>query len=83
MYAFNSENEELAKIYVWIMNIFQSAEKRQGFVLSGVSDKEYVRSYLKQYGEIIKRAVEINDPYIIQKKASLETSVDCNIVNAK
>lgn len=63
MYLFNSEDEKRTKAYIWITNLLQTAEKRQGFVLSGLTDKEAVKLYLEQFNNVKTRATEITVPY--------------------
>lgn len=65
MYAFNSENKHRVKIYIWITNLFESAEKRNGFIINGLSDPELVKSYLYQFEEVKKHAEEIISPFIL------------------
>lgn len=62
MYIFNyfeSEKNGYAKIYIWMTNLFETAEKRLGFVISQINDKILFEGYIAQYNAVLKEAKEI------------------------
>lgn len=67
MYALNSESMDRVKIYIWITNLFESAENRLGFVIDGRNDTELVVSFLHQFNEVLSHADEITTPYSVPK----------------
>lgn len=58
MYAFNLEDTRKAKIYIWITNLFGYSNERDGFVIDGKFEPEYVKKYQHQYEQVLEAAVK-------------------------
>ena len=56
MYAFNLENPEKAKMYIWITNMFAYSSERDGFVIDGHFEVDSIYKYKNQYESIIDAA---------------------------
>ena len=56
MYAFNLENPEKAKMYIWITNMFAYSSERDGFVIDGHFEVDSINKYKNQYESIIDAA---------------------------
>lgn len=54
----NNKNKSI-KIFVWLTNLFEEADKRQGFIVDEKMDKDIVESYIKQYNSVLTKAKEI------------------------
>ena len=67
MYAFNIEDPDKCKIYIWITNLFAYSNDRDGFLIDGKFEREYAEKYINQYKQVINAAIrdggEITVPY--------------------
>lgn len=66
MYAFNIDDPQKAKIYIWITNLFAKSNERDGFVIDGRFEPEQIEKYKKQYEEVMKAAKDSNGEIITQ-----------------
>ena len=60
MYAFNLNNPEKTKMYIWITNMFAYSSERDGFVIDGRFEIEAVNKYKRQYLATIDAAQNSN-----------------------
>lgn len=63
MYAFNFEDRDNTKVYIWITNLFEEANKRLGFVVEGKDDPEIVESFFNQYNGVLGKADRVEKAY--------------------
>lgn len=67
MYAFNIEDINNCRIYIWVNNLFAYSSERDGFVIDGKFEAEYAKKYISQYNQVIAAAIkdqgEIKQPF--------------------
>lgn len=56
MYAFNLNNPQKVKMYIWITNMFAYSSERDGFVIDGRFESAAVNKYKDQYLAVINAA---------------------------
>lgn len=57
MYAFNIEDLNNCRIYIWVNNLFAYSNERDGFVIDGKFEIEYAKKYISQYEQVITAAI--------------------------
>lgn len=65
LYAFNLNNPQKARIYIWITNMFEYSSERDGFVIDGRFELEQINKYKKQY-EATREAARKSGGEVIQ-----------------
>lgn len=58
MYAFNIEDIDNCRIYIWVNNLFAFSSERDGFVIDGKFEAEYAKKYISQYNQVIEAAIK-------------------------